>query len=275
MQDLESKNANENLIKIVSKKIETEEKNTEKLVQNNITKIEENKEENLKTEQNNTNITPNSIVETKILKEEPILQEIPYYETINQEKKLENSKEKIDWEKLNTINKDIIGWIEIPNTIINYPILKDTSLYYLNHNFEGKLNRNGAIFVRDDNLLEKDEITIYGHNMKNGTMFANLANYLNQDFFKEHTKILIYTKDITYEGEILSAYSKGVEEEKNAIKSLNLSEKIEYYKNQGFNSKSITSNANKIIKLTTCSYINTNTNPTDQRYFVIAQLVEK
>lgn len=90
--------------------------------------------------------------------------------------------EKINWSKLTQVNEDIIGWIEIPNTNINYPILKDENLYYLTHNFEGKSNKNGSIFIRNDNIDHDQEITLYGHNMKNGTMFSQLSNYMNKDF---------------------------------------------------------------------------------------------
>lgn len=223
IQDYENKNANDNLIKIITKKAEMKD-------------------------------------EEKIENEE--------------------TKNKIDWNKLSSINSDIVGWIEIPNTNINYPILKDENLYYLNHNFERKINTNGSIFIRNENLSEDKEITIYGHNMKNGTMFANLAKYINKDFFENNSKIYIYTKEETFEGNIFAVYSKGVNEEKEAIKKLNLADKLEYYKKESVNSGKIESvnldkienNANKIIKLTTCSYINAKTNPTDQRYYVIANM---
>lgn len=185
---------------------------------------------------------------------------------------LEKSGTKIDWDELKKINKDIIGWIEIPNTNINYPILKDENLYYLNHNFERKNNKNGSIFIRNQDLLKNQEIIIYGHNMKNGTMFSELGEYLNQDFFEKNSKIYIYTKENTYEGNIFAAYSKGVNEEKEAIKELNLYEKIEYYKNQSVYSSKVENNINKIVKLTTCSYINMRATPTDQRYYIIAEI---
>ena len=184
----------------------------------------------------------------------------------------ENIKNKIDWNALNSINKDIVGWIEIPNTNINYPILKDENLYYLNHNFERKNNQNGSIFIRNQDLSKDMEIEIYGHNMKNGTMFANLSKFMNKDFFEKNSKIYIYTKETTFEGTIFAIYSKSVDEEKNSIKSLNLFEKLEYYKRQSINLRENEDNPDKIIKLVTCSYINAKTSPTDQRYYVIAQM---
>ena len=111
-------------------------------------------------------------------------------------------------------------------------------------------------------------------------MFANLAKYINKDFFENNSKIYIYTKEETYEGNIFAVYSKGVNEEKESIKNLNFADKLEYYKKESVNLakidnvnlEKIENNTDKIIKLTTCSYINTKTNPTDQRYYVIAKM---
>lgn len=185
---------------------------------------------------------------------------------------VEKEEKKIDWDKLIAINQDIIGWIEIPNTNINYPILKDKNLYYLNHNFERQANNNGSIFIRNEDLFENQEITIYGHNMKNGTMFSELGEYIEEDFFENNSKIYIYTKNNTYEGNIFAVYSKGVNEETEAIKNLNLNQRVEYYKNSSVHSSEIENNIKKIVKLTTCSYINMKTRPTDQRYYIIAEI---
>ena len=189
---------------------------------------------------------------------------------------IEDSSEeenKIDWNYLKSINEDIIGWIEIENTEINYPILKDNdNLYYLKHNYLKKYNSNGSIFTLDKQPFEKDETLLYGHNMRNSTMFSLLGNYLDKDFLFAHQKINIYTPTCDYEGIIFSAYSIGIEKEKSNISNLNYEERIEYYKNS---SKIQTNNVDitdKIIKLSTCSYINSKTRPTDQRYYIIATL---
>ena len=193
------------------------------------------------------------------------------YKTQNENQK--NIKNKIDWNALNSINKDIVGWIEIPNTNINYPILKDENLYYLTHNFERKNNENGSIFIQNQDLAKDMEIEIYGHNMKNGTMFANLSKFMNKEFFEKNSTIYIYTKESTFKGKIFAIYSKSVNEEKNSIKSLNLFEKIEYYKSQSINLGKKEDGFDKIVKLVTCSYINAKTSPTDQRYYIIAQMI--
>lgn len=181
----------------------------------------------------------------------------------------------IDWNYLKSINEDIIGWIEIEDTEINYPILKDSdNLYYLKHNYLKKYNKNGSIFTLDINPFNDNETLLYGHNMSNGTMFSILGKYLNKDYLLSHQRIKIYTPNKNYEGLIFSAYSIEIGTEKNNISSLNFDEKIEYYKKTSQINVNNVEFTNKIIKLSTCSYINNNTRPTDQRYYIIATLKE-
>lgn len=191
---------------------------------------------------------------------------------------IENSSKeenKIDWNNLKSINEDIIGWIEIEGTDINYPILKDNdNLYYLKHNYLKKYNSNGSIFTLDINPFEDCETLLYGHNMKNGTMFSILGKYLDKDFLLSHQKIKIYTPNKIYEGVIFSAYSIGIGTEKNNISNLSFDEKIEYYKKTSQIKVDNVEITNKIVKLSTCSYINSRTRPTDQRYYIIATLNE-
>ena len=191
---------------------------------------------------------------------------------------VENPSEKentIDWNYLKSINEDIIGWIEIEGTEINYPILKDNnSLYYLKHNYLKKYNSNGSIFTLDINPFEDYETLLYGHNMKNGTMFSILGKYLDKDFLLSHQKIKIYTPNKNYEGCIFSAYSIGIGTEKNDISNLSFDEKKEYYKKTRQIKVDNVEFTDKIVKLSTCSYINSRTRPTDQRYYIIATLYE-
>lgn len=182
---------------------------------------------------------------------------------------------KIDWNYLKSINEDIIGWIEIDGTQINYPILKDNdNIYYLNHNYLKNYNSNGSIFTLDEKPFENSETLLYGHNMKNGTMFSILGNYLNKDFLFSHQKIKIYTPSKNYEGIIFSSYSIGIGTEKNNISNLSFDKRIEYYKNSSKVNVDNVKTSNKIIKLSTCSYINNRTRPTEQRYYIVATLNE-
>ena len=132
----------------------------------------------------------------------------------------ETQKKYIDWDYLKSINEDIIAWIEIEGTNINYPILKDKDLYYLKHTFDKKYNNNGSIFTTNTLPFGENETLIYGHNMKNGAMFSNLSNYWNEKFLYDHPKFKIYTPKCDYEATVISVYSIGIETENDKIKSL-------------------------------------------------------
>lgn len=182
-------------------------------------------------------------------------------------------KASIDWNKLEDINKDIIGWIKIDNTNINYPILKDNdNLKYLKYSFEGKYNKNGSIFTLNSNPFQDKETIIYGHNMKSGLMFSELSKYMNEEFLKQHSSFYIYTKNEHYKATIFSCYSIGVSKEENNVKLLNFQEKIGYYKSASKYSIDNIGEIEKIVKLSTCSYLNSHTTPTDQRYYIVAKL---
>lgn len=184
----------------------------------------------------------------------------------------DTQEKKIDWDYLKSVNEDIVAWIEIEDTNINYPILKDKDVYYLKHSFDKKYNSNGSIFTTDLLPFEEDETIVYGHNMRNGSMFSNLGNYLDKDFLYSHLKFKIYTPNGDYEASVFSVYSIGIGIENNNIKSLDFNERIKYYEKTSKYYIENNDNINKIVKLSTCSYINAKTRPTDQRYYIIASL---
>jgi len=186
----------------------------------------------------------------------------------------DNNEEKsvIDWQKLENINTDIIGWIKIENTNIDYPILKDDdNLKYLKHSYDGKYNKNGSIFTL--NNFHDNRLIIYGHNMKSGIMFSELSKYMKKDFFYEHKYFTIYTKEHTYKATIFSCYSIGIDEEEENIKLLDFKEEVDYYKKASkYSADENIGEIKKIVKLSTCSYLNNRTTPTDQRYYIVAKL---
>ncbi len=189
--------------------------------------------------------------------------------------KTEENTEKtiIDWDKLSNINTDIIGWIKINDTNIDYPILKDTdNLKYLKHSFGGKYNNNGSIFTLNNNPFQDYETVLYGHNMKSGIMFSELGKYMNKEFFDKHSSFEIYTKNQNYKATVFSCYSIGINKEESNIKLLDFEEQVEYYKKASKYSVDNVSEIKKIVKLSTCSYLNNHTTPTDQRYYIVAKL---
>lgn len=116
----------------------------------------------------------------------------------------------IDFNQLLAINSNCIGWIYIPNTKINYPIVQSTSnSYCLKHTFEGNSNIAGCIFISENNDNFKDKNTIiYGHNMNDGTMFTNIKNYKDQSFLDSQPYIYIAKPNgKTEKYKVFSAYT--------------------------------------------------------------------
>jgi sortase B len=97
-------------------------------------------------------------------------------------------------------NPDLVGWIKIEGTKVDYPVLQtpDAKDYYLYRNFYGGDSDHGSIYVREtcDVFTPSDNVTIYGHNMADGTMFAVLERYWKKDFWETHKYI---TFDTIYE----------------------------------------------------------------------------
>lgn len=116
----------------------------------------------------------------------------------------------IDFSKLEAVNPDIIAWIEIPDTNLSYPIVKgENNEFYLTHGADKEERKSGAIFAdaqSDPNFTDTNTL-VYGHNMKDGSMFAMLHNYEKQAYYGEHPLLYIYLKDGSVkEYTIFSAY---------------------------------------------------------------------
>ena len=114
--------------------------------------------------------------------------------------------------KLQEENSDIVGWIEIEGTNINYPVLQGKNdEYYLTHNYKKEKSQKGSIFLSKDYDLKlpSDNLLIYGHNLVNGQMFNNLLKYKDKEFYGKHPDIRFTTEKEDLKFEIFSAfYSK-------------------------------------------------------------------
>lgn len=185
----------------------------------------------------------------------------------------EENKTQINWQELKNINKDIIGWIRIKDTHIDYPVLQDNNnLMYLKHSFNKNYNKNGSIFTLNSEPFCDNITILYGHNTRSGLMFTDLEKYMNTDFYNEHTNFEIYTENQNYTAEVFSIYSTGVKTEENNIKSLNFANEVEYYKKMSVHRVYNIGKIEKIVKLSTCSYLNNHSTPTNQRYYIVASL---
>ena len=112
---------------------------------------------------------------------------------------------KIDFNALWQINPDVVGWIYIPGTKIDYPILSGGQ--YLKRNMYGERSSLGSIFTYDDVDLENDSLVrIYGHNMVSKQMFGSIKNYGDQGFADQHSVMYLYTPEHTKECRIISGF---------------------------------------------------------------------
>lgn len=112
-------------------------------------------------------------------------------------------------ETLLEMNADYIGWIKVDNTEINYPVVHtDNNEFYLTHNFYKERDKAGAIFLDANNSREKldKNMILYGHNMKDNSIFGSLNSFTNQNFFNNQGSILLDFQDRTYEWEVFSVY---------------------------------------------------------------------
>lgn len=112
-------------------------------------------------------------------------------------------------EELQKENEEIIGWLEIEGTNINYPVLQTSdNEYYLTHNYKKEKASTGSIFLdKDFDLINgSSNYLIYGHRNKSGLMFEDLIKYAKEDFYKEHTKIKFTTNKDDSIYEILSVF---------------------------------------------------------------------
>jgi len=97
-----------------------------------------------------------------------------------------------EFQELYERNADMIGWLTIENTRVDYPVMQNPQdgEYYLNRDFDKKKNKNGLPFLDAQNRIEDSEILLlHGHNMKSGMMFADLLNYKKESYYKEHSTI--------------------------------------------------------------------------------------
>ena len=141
----------------------------------------------------------------KFIIEKPEVEKEDGGQTENQNKPEENLPE-IDFDGLRAINEDIVAWIQIPGIGVDYPVVqgKDNE-HYLHYTFDGKANKAGSIFLDYRNRAEftDSKVILYGHNMKDGSMFSNLKKYQDAGFRKEQGGVLVYLPDKVLECEIV------------------------------------------------------------------------
>ena len=186
-------------------------------------------------------------------------------------------------ESISRINADIIGWLKIDGTNINYPVMQNGD-FYLHRNVYKNYSSSGTPYLAEHcNLKTSDNLIIYGHHMKNSTMFSNLDNYKNYNYYKNHKYIKFYTlednKTIKNDYEIVFAF-KTVAYSDKGFKYYNYTKFydendfnsfVEKCRNYEFYNTNVKVNyGDKLITLSTCEYSQKN-----GRMVIIAKKIEK
>lgn len=159
------------------------------------------------------------------------------------------------------INKEVVGWINIPGTNIDYPVLQaGDNDYYLNHDINGNKSLFGSIFMdfRNNTNRSNSNIILYGHNMKNGSMFHDLVYYKDQQFFEKHSIIFFDTLYEEEKWEVFSVYVTDVNFNYLVTNFKTFEEYDKYLnaiKGKSLFKKDITlTKDDRILTLSTCSY---------------------
>ena len=215
-----------------------------------------------------------SVIVLKVLehKDTGIQQEISQaLDKIEKEKQITERMEQV--EELKKENEDIIGWLEIKDTNINYPILQGTdNEFYLTHNYKKEKVTGGSLFLDKsyDFSVPSSNLLIYGHRNKKGIMFEDLLKYKDEQFYKEHPKIRFTTTEDDSEYEIISVFYSKVyyQDEKNVfryyyfINAENEEEYNEYVNNAKkasiYDIEKTAKYGDQLLTLSTCEYSQAN-----------------
>ena len=172
----------------------------------------------------------------------------------------EHSKDMSDaTENLSSINSDYQFWINVEGTNIDYPVVQGSNNdFYLNHDFNKNYLPAGSIFLDYRNNFEEDSNSvIYGHHMRNSTMFGQMEKFKDKDFFEENKIITLKTGDSIYEYEIFAIGVYDADFGYNRVSFSNEKDFNDFLNkilSKSIYSRNIVSSKDKIITLSTCSY---------------------
>lgn len=188
----------------------------------------------------------------------------------------------IDWDSLRAENADVIGWIEMPALeVLNYPVVRgQDDFYYLNHSYTGAYRPAGAIFMEAQNSGTFADLhtIVYGHNVKDGSMFGGLTKFREKDFYeKSGGTFTLYTPNGSWKYEIFSVEDVTVEDP--AVYSIGFVKGAEYeafltaMKQRSLYDTGVAVDGNDyVITLSTCV---SGTSQTAERFAVHAKCAEK
>jgi len=167
----------------------------------------------------------------------------------------------IDFSSLENINSDVVGWLFAEGTEIDYPVVRgEDNDFYLHHLFTGERNKLGSIFMdyRNHSDFSDKNTIIYGHNMKDNSMFSSLTNYKNQSYYDEFPTMLLYTPAGDFTIELFAGLVVEGTYESVQLDFKDNSDFQDYIdelkKNSTFESSTLIKPDDRIVTLCTCSY---------------------
>lgn len=167
----------------------------------------------------------------------------------------------IDFQALQQINKDTVAWICIEGTNINYPVVQGAdNRHYVSTMIDGTPNGSGSIFLdyRNKPDFSDPHTILYGHNMQNGSMFHDICNYKDPDFYASYPTGLLMTPDGNYYFEIVSAYVASLADSAWQIEFVDDTDLYDWVsasvERSAFVSPIQPQPGDRIITLSTCSY---------------------
>jgi len=167
----------------------------------------------------------------------------------------------VDFDALCSVNGDIAGWIYCEGTDINYPVLQGRDNdYYLDHTYDGAPGRAGSIFVEALNRPDfaDSNTIIYGHHMKNGSMFATLGNWADQEYYERHPAFWLLTPKRNYRIILFSGYTTTATSDAYTIYQAPCREFGDYlqavYANSDFHADVEWDCNERFVMLSTCEY---------------------
>lgn len=167
---------------------------------------------------------------------------------------------------LKKLNPDVKAWIQVPKTNIDYPVVQgQDDMEYINKNVYGEFELSGAIFL---SCLNKDDFSdpynlVYGHNMKNGGMFADVADFTNKEYFETHQKGKLYLTDATQKIRFFACMKVTAADAKiyhpDGYRKENLKDLLDYIQANAVQYRDVNvADENSLIALSTCSEAETN-----------------
>lgn len=156
----------------------------------------------------------------------------------------------IDFTELKAQNADVQYWIYVDGTNIDYPVMNDGSESYLHLNFDGEKSSQGSLFVDPSS---NDSLTIiYGHNMRNGSMFHDVDRFNGKDFFESHKSIKLYEEDKESELQpVVCMYGKADD----SLRGIKTAEDLKAFaKNKTVSNGEIPEEISRLVILVTCNY---------------------